>query len=221
MKKFIITGTGRSGTGYIATLLTSLGVHCGHENVFRPDTIHNDIEFGPYSGDASWLAAPFISQLTNNMLVFHQVRNPIAVARSFIGIGFFNDHPTADHMPYLRFLNDVGGFQHLESLEERFMFHWVHWNQYVEEQVKYAGLSYQRYRLEDVTPEMIRHMILLPLGLEYDESLIRKAQEKIGTKTNRRTRNLAISNQTLKQYPMYAQFESLANEYGYDLDKLS
>jgi len=128
MEKFIITGVGRSGTGYIATLLTAL-------------------------------AAPFISQLTNQAHVFHQVRS--------------------------------------------------------------ADLAYQRYRLEDVTPEMIQRVILLPLGLQYDESIILKAQEKIGTKTNRRTRNLTISNQTLKQYSMYAHFESLANEYGYDLDKLS
>ena len=221
MEKFIITGTGRSGTGYIATLLTALGVPCGHENVFHPETVKSNIEFASYAGDASWLAAPFISQLANQAHVLHQVRNPIAVARSFIGIGFFNDQPTPDHLPYLRFLNGVAGFQHLDSLEERFMSHWVYWNRYVEDQARSAGLAYQRYRLEDVTPAMIQRVILLPLGLQYDESIILKAQEKIGTKTNRRTRNLTISNQTLKQYSMYAHFESLANEYGYDLDKLS
>ncbi len=221
MGKFIITGTGRSGTSYIATLLNELGVSCGHEKVFHPNTLKNNIDFASYAGDASWLAAPFISQLTNQAHVLHQVRNPIAVARSFIGIGFFNEQPTADHLPYLRFLNGVAGFQHLDSIEERFMFHWVHWNRYVEEQSRSSGLAYQRYRLEDVMPTMIQRVILSPLGLQYGESLIREAQDKIGTKTNRRTRNLTISNQKLKQYPMYAQFESLANEYGYDLDKPS
>ena len=58
-------------------------------------------------------------------------------------------------------------------------------------------------------------------SISIARSFIRKAQEKIGTKINRRIHNLTISNQTLKQYRMYAQFESLANEYGYDLDKLS
>ena len=47
------TRTARSGTGYIAILLISLEVHCEHENVFGPDTIHDSIEFGPYTGGTS------------------------------------------------------------------------------------------------------------------------------------------------------------------------
>ena len=32
--KYLITGTGRCGTVYMARFLTSLGIHCGHESIF-------------------------------------------------------------------------------------------------------------------------------------------------------------------------------------------
>lgn len=32
--KYLIAGTGRCGTVYMARLLTSLGIHCGHESIF-------------------------------------------------------------------------------------------------------------------------------------------------------------------------------------------
>ena len=35
MLKFIVTGTGRSGTLYMAKVLTALGIPCGHESVFN------------------------------------------------------------------------------------------------------------------------------------------------------------------------------------------
>ena len=32
--KYLVTGTGRSGTVYMARLLTSLGIPCSHEMIF-------------------------------------------------------------------------------------------------------------------------------------------------------------------------------------------
>ena len=32
---FLVTGTGRCGTVYMAELLTSLGIPCGHESLFQ------------------------------------------------------------------------------------------------------------------------------------------------------------------------------------------
>lgn len=37
--KYIVTGTGRCGTVYMAKLLTSLGIPCGHETIFDYDGI--------------------------------------------------------------------------------------------------------------------------------------------------------------------------------------
>jgi len=40
----IVTGTGRSGTNFIARYLTSLGKMCGHESIFGPEGIEDAIE---------------------------------------------------------------------------------------------------------------------------------------------------------------------------------
>jgi hypothetical protein len=59
---FVVTGVGRSGTGYTAKLLTRLGFPCSHEAVFFPAAEANRgklfrDEPGPW-GEASWMAPP-------------------------------------------------------------------------------------------------------------------------------------------------------------------
>ena len=34
MIEYLIIGTGRSGTGFMAHLLTNFGIRCGHESIF-------------------------------------------------------------------------------------------------------------------------------------------------------------------------------------------
>ena len=52
MRKLIITGTGRSGTGYMSQLFRTLGFNIGHENVFNPKPFQG---WGDFEGDSSWL----------------------------------------------------------------------------------------------------------------------------------------------------------------------
>ena len=218
-RNFVITGTGRSGTGYVSKLLGELGVNCGHESVFHPVT--KEVDFVDYQGDASWLAAPFVRSLANKVMVFHQVRNPIAVAQSFVGIGFFNQNPTPDHTPYLRFIRGITGnnFEHLTAPEERFMFHWVNWNIYVERQASNAKCRYLRYKIEDFTAQFLLDCFFRPLGVDRSIDEIKAAQTVIGTTTNRRSRNLLINKEMLAKYPIFTQFEALAKRYGYNLNE--
>lgn len=41
---YLIAGTGRSGTVYMARLLTSLGINCGHEAIFNHEGLSNAIK---------------------------------------------------------------------------------------------------------------------------------------------------------------------------------
>ena len=75
--KFVFVGTGRCGTGYMATLMQTLGIPCGHEAVFKPV---GDPVWGPWRGDSSWLAAPHLSSFKGT--VFHVVRHPLDVVSS-------------------------------------------------------------------------------------------------------------------------------------------
>tara|TARA_R110000751_G_scaffold71396_1_gene144477 strand:- start:617 stop:1147 length:531 start_codon:yes stop_codon:yes gene_type:complete len=71
--KFIITGTGRCGTGFMSKV-----VGCGHEEVFGVD--------GPGAfkeGDSSWMAAPYLQDYSCPKI--HVVRDPADVLPSLYG----------------------------------------------------------------------------------------------------------------------------------------
>ncbi len=99
MLGFVITGTGRSGTGYCAAVLRAVGVDCGHERIFRP----GNGSVGCMSalrteGDASWLAVEYLPALKHEgVTIIHVVRNPLDVVSSLVGMRFFSD---AAHGPY-------------------------------------------------------------------------------------------------------------------------
>src|SRR5262245_57962235 len=106
--RFIVAGCPRSGTTYMAKLMTALGYPCGHERIFniwrilgldvRPeiggdfrDPMTAFFQLDAKKGDASFLAIPYMDQLPEGTVVFHQVRNPLEVIRSLMGMRFFSD----------------------------------------------------------------------------------------------------------------------------------
>lgn len=119
MLKLIITGTGRCGTTFMAKLITSMGINCGHESVFdysNDDVIKERIKnkekrvlslisqidqqkwIDPKTieADASYMAAPCLDwpELSETKII-HVVRNPLNVIRSFlIDFKYFaHNHP--------------------------------------------------------------------------------------------------------------------------------
>lgn len=87
---FVVTGCPRSGTHYLSEVLARVGLVCRHEAVFGPK--QRGFEgFGAAHGDSSWLAVPFLAQLPPDSIVLHQVRHPLDVVRSLLGIGFLED----------------------------------------------------------------------------------------------------------------------------------
>jgi len=116
MKKltYIITGTGRCGTVFMARLLTGLGIQCGHEAVFglgnladaekklrgEAPIVNSEISNNDGEGwtlddrlaaDSSYLAAPFLnSYLLQDTPVIHTIRFPLHVINSFVfGFRYF------------------------------------------------------------------------------------------------------------------------------------
>lgn len=90
-----VIGTGRCGTGYVASRLRAAGLAAGHEEWWtlpgRPRTEGLD-------ADCSWLALPAIEAGERPNVVVHVVRPRADVVTSFTRLRFF-DRPT----PYLRF----------------------------------------------------------------------------------------------------------------------
>lgn len=87
-KPFLITGLGRSGTGWAAAMFTALGYPCNHE-----------VAFGPYGcqeftqPEASWLGVPYAHALhvSFGTPVIQMIRDPYEVAASAYARGFLAD----------------------------------------------------------------------------------------------------------------------------------
>jgi hypothetical protein len=93
LRPFVVTGCARSGTTYMAAVLSGLGLRVGHEVVFGP-RVRAFTGWHGQHGDSSWLAAPFLDQI-DDALVFHQIRHPLKVVRSLVGVRFFADRGPA------------------------------------------------------------------------------------------------------------------------------
>lgn len=181
--KYIVTGTGRCGTLFMANLLTSMGYPCTHEAIFTPYGIEkarkiikeiepaksSEISRGENLSDyeidivaeSSYMAAPFLDQF--DAQVIHVVRNPTDVVASMISDdfnNFTNPFPThfyemPDHKKYEDFM-----YGHLEELWQempqidRCCLFYVRWNQMIEKKSKNAIF----HRIED-GPEKIKDLL--------------------------------------------------------------
>jgi hypothetical protein len=95
-KPFLITGCGRSGTGWAAALFTELGYPCDHEGLFN-----RDVGGAGYFAmsrlavpESSWMAVPFLGRVREEVPVLRIMRNPYKVVQSIITCGFLDrgDH---------------------------------------------------------------------------------------------------------------------------------
>lgn len=80
----VVTGTGRCGTRWLASVLCAAGVKAGHEAVFTPEKVRHrhDIDV-----DVSWLA----STLPNPCPTLTVAREPAGCIASLIDCGLFTD----------------------------------------------------------------------------------------------------------------------------------
>lgn len=122
MRRIIVTGTGRCGTGFMSRVLTESGVACSHEGVFTPfgatRARHN------WQADSSWMAVPHLSTHRDCLRVL-VYRHPVDVINSFVGIGFFDEPST-----YLSFMTRRLSLldSHRMSAVEKACQYYVAWN---------------------------------------------------------------------------------------------
>jgi hypothetical protein len=174
--RILITGCGRSGTHYMANLLTAAGMPCGHETVF---SAYGDNK-APFRYESSWYAAPFISQRKDITHVIHLVRHPQKVMESFYRIGLLSDltwrHITRGNAarflrkglkdPQKAFARINYVKQHRNFLKEnsnifaetdevkRLERYWREWNQLIEDSTANRRIKYLRIKLEDIGAQL-------------------------------------------------------------------
>lgn len=91
--ELLVTGSGRCGTQYMATVLTEAGMACGHEVRYGYDGFRES----PFPAESSWMAVPHLAEITCPVVLL--VRSPLEVAASLVGFEFFTTPG-----PYLDFL---------------------------------------------------------------------------------------------------------------------
>jgi len=209
--RFVVTGAGRSGTGYLSTLLTRIGIPCGHEHLFRPSNLLGkaQLDWPPtIPGDASWLAAPFVEALPEGTVVLHQVREPVQVVRSFLRIRFFEE-PS----PYREFVETVCPDLSSGTPFERACTYWVQWNQLAERAATIPGLAYRRFRLEDVDEDLLFEIVQL-IGRGVERAALAEALREHPRDVN--TRGSKERDGEVSAASMPVEVRKLAAEYGYD-----
>lgn len=165
--RFVVTGCGRSGTQYVSGLLRMLGIKSGHETVYNhdlvpanPDLEKIDRRWEKVDVEVSWIAAPFLFTLPEGSVVWHQTRDLLKVVRCWYHHGLLRPDPNIAPLP------PVANFVHLSlpccmegSELEKCIKYVLCWNDLIERQVKEAGLKYFRYKVEDITAELLSNML--------------------------------------------------------------
>ena len=229
--KYLIVGTGRCGTVYMARLLTSVGIMCGHESLFNyngPQPLDAPTSYASThvivenhkpeeewfdasqrQAESSWLAAPYLQHsMLDCTTVIHLVREPGKVISSLI----CNDHKFFDFLandyvtPYRQFiLKHLPEIQELNTEVDRAAYLYVQWNKMIERLRPDAVLE----RIED-QPEKMLEM----LG-------INKTQHTYANKTANRwkVREEEISLSNITEKCLLNEIITMSRRYNYQGEK--
>ena len=155
--KVVVTGTGRSGTGFAAQWLTSAGIPCGHERFFTFTAPEGAIKrmrrYPELQAESSWLAAPWLmSDQLKDALVIHQVRHPRKVAESCMR------HPPGTTPEFLAYLEKhCPEVKFYDTDLDKAIARWVYWNQKIEEMAE--GRPSYFWRVEDGTDGLLTWLL--------------------------------------------------------------
>jgi hypothetical protein len=227
MRRFVITGCGRSGTNYIATVMRRMGVSCGHENVFRHQS-RPPFDFHGYDGDASWLAAPWLTSLPDDVVAIHQLRDPMPTIRSWVSTGLFDrvrlEGGLIRHLgKRLLHAPPAGYYAHRVFVRRhapevftergpvtRAARYWVDWNRMVEHAS--AGHPYLSFGLGQIDEGLVTRILDLIEVPNHDR--IGEALSSVPHDVNARPPRAQVTDDDVLSGPLGTQVIELAERHG-------
>ena len=203
--RFVIIGTGRSGTAFISEYFRRAGVLISHEQYYthKGPYLRNPWRYWRTQGDASWLAVPFLPD--RGMVAIHQVRHPYKVIDSLFRIGFFDPAHDAAHAPFVAFARQHFRFSD-DPLQSALRWY-VEWNERCE------AITDRRYRIEDLHNRAadIEQWLGLRVGLPG----------LVSDRVNSRPPVVDMAGldvaRDIRRFPEFRALEAMAERYGYDL----
>jgi hypothetical protein len=207
---FVVTGTPRSGTKYLATVLRRLGIDCWHERSFNPWYVMTEayrLNDRPW-GDSSWLAAPFLHLLPADTKVFHVVREPLDALNSIIGTRQLNKPRPSDFQQFLAMhcWNDERHTSIDVGLDAQTF--WVRWNRMIED----SGRVSLRFRVDEISSAL--PVIVSEIGASHLTGQdIAVAVEAVPKDVNTREHRCPVR---LVRSDLTTECVDAARRYGYD-----
>ena len=212
--KYIITGTGRCGTNFMAKLLCSVGVRCGRESVFNL-TLKRARKL---QADSSWMALPYLEKCPERFRqcsIIHLVRNPWDVLRGWLFDfeSVFSVWKTNKaYRPTNHFLiSNTPGLREIEHPVDRSIEYYLQWNKRIE------NLSREPYdykkkifvRAENSASSICWQLNIDPSGKQlFDNRLENTRRRCILTRKD--------VDLLLRPREKYEQFVHMAKGYGYE-----
>lgn len=208
----LVTAAQRSGTCYLATVLTEAGVEATHEGnppgvgwrAHDPRTEpRTDVEV-----DVCWHSAWWLDQLlAAGHTVAHLVRHPLASIASSSARHTF-DKPKPSGAWAIERIPEAGEGASLQ----RCAAYWVRWNQLIEHQ------SHTRLQVEHVDVDVLSGLLTLA-GIDHDRDTLAKAVDTVpaGLNTNRHAAP-ALTWGDLGDDHLAHQARGMAARYGYAVD---
>lgn len=165
--KILVTGCGRTGTQYMASLFTYLGFRSNHERIYTHYSAENydeemvRIKWLCADVESSWMAAPFLDKLSHDVAVWHILRDPLKVLRCWLGHKLLDDivpsQPTPNAGPFIRkYLPQCAEGTSLQRVVDYI----VYWNKMVADWgAEQDYRRYQRFHIEQLEPYLMREML--------------------------------------------------------------
>lgn len=191
--RFVVVGSGRSGTGFIAHVLTAAGIPTGHEAWWNPLGERQE----GLVGDASWCAVPELAKYDG--LVWHQTRHPLAVIASLAAAPLWGPYaelaaPFAESVPEIPYAREAAL--------------WVFLNLACE---NYATRCWQ---VEEVDAELVEELGGR-IGVPVSSSAALEAVSATSVTTNAHHEGRPIMWGDLPDLPVTACLVGMARRYGY------
>lgn len=180
--RYLVTGTGRSGTVGLAIALTSVGIPCSHERFFHGNSLEEALCLMEANGgknslcsqhcglpgqtdrvaaESSYMTAPYLgAPCFAATTVIHAVRNPWKVILSFLNnVQFFRGEPEHEHERFvysvLPQLHEIG------NSVDRAVYYYIRWNRLIETLSRKRRFGrYIFHRIEDGPEPLLRKLSL-------------------------------------------------------------
>lgn len=210
MNRLLVTGIGRSGTQYMARLLSASGMPCGHEALY-PTDCRAAPDWGPVRAESAWPAAAWLPSQDPSLRVVHLVRHPLQWLASWSQTVWGPGGSRRATKYLTRHTGIPWRSLAVTDALSASMRLWVAWNRMIEPH------AHVRLRVEDVDALALRSLWHLGGRKPPSDERIEEALKEVPTNANARPHGVVFAQDCLGKVGQI-ELAEMALLYGYAID---